>query len=91
MPAKAKYLSSGWARFSRVTAAIVGSYVVTMLLHVAAAKVAPNNTPVILTAAYSSFLVWVGLMVLAFWMKKVAHVWSLYALLTGISALLILT
>ncbi|MEM8967047.1 MAG: hypothetical protein AAGE93_11565 [Bacteroidota bacterium] len=83
MPAKAKYLSSGWTRFSKVTAAILGSYVVTMLIHIAIAKTAVNDTPVLLTSAYSAFLLWVGFMVLTFFIKKAWYVWAVYGVLSG--------
>lgn len=90
MPAKQKYLSSTWKRVSKVTAAIVGSYILTMLIHVVTAKVVTDETPVIMTTAYSSFLMWVGFMVLAFFIRKAWHVWGIYALLSGICLVIFL-
>ena len=84
MPAKKKYLSGPLKRFSKVTAAILGGYVVTMFLHITLAKVVPNDTPVIMSAAYTSFLVWTGFMTLAFYIRKAWHVWGLYTLLSGV-------
>lgn len=81
MPAKEKYLSSGWSRFSKVTAAILGGYLVTMLIHIAAAKIPEDDTNLIITTAYSSFLMWVGFMILAFFIKKAWQVWTLYSLI----------
>ncbi|MEL6534419.1 MAG: hypothetical protein AAFQ98_03350 [Bacteroidota bacterium] len=89
MPAKTKYLSSGWTRFSKVMAAILGSYIVTMLIHMAVAKMPADDTPVVLTTAYSSFLMWIGFMVLAFFIRKAWHVWGLFALLSGLCTCLI--
>lgn len=84
MPAKKKYLSGAGERASKVTAAILLGYVLAMLLHITLAKHAPDDTPVLMTSAYSSFLTWVGLMILAFFMPKARHVWTLY---TGLSLL----
>lgn len=83
MPAKQKYLSGAWQRFSKIIAAIPGAYIATMLLHVAVAKNMANDTPIVLTTAYSAFLMWVGFMVLVFFIKKAWHAW---ALLLGISS-----
>lgn len=89
MPAKKKYLSNGWKRLSKVTAAILGTYLATMLLHVAIAMNVANDTPVVLTTSYSAFLIWVGLMVLTFFIKKAWHAWSLLLAIVGISSLFI--
>ena len=89
MPAKSKYLSGGWKRFSKVTAAILGAYVATMLLHVALAKNVIDDTPIVLTTAYSAFLMWVALMVIIFFIKKAWHGWSVILFITVISAFFI--
>ena len=91
MPAKKKYLSGGWKRFSKVTAAILGSYIVAMSVHVAVIKLAMDDTPWLLTSSYSSFLLWTGLMVLAFFIKKAWHVWGIYAVISSICSILIFT
>ena len=75
MPAKAKYLSSGWTRFSKVMAAIFGAYFATMTFHIAIAKNVPNDTPVLLTSVYSTFLIWCGLMIMIFLVKKAWVSW----------------
>ncbi|MEM6804661.1 MAG: hypothetical protein AAF696_24895 [Bacteroidota bacterium] len=81
MPAKAKYLSSGWNRFSRVTAAILGTYAATVFLHMAIADAVVDDTPVLLTSTFSTFMVWCGLMVMVFMIKKT---WLSWAILLGI-------
>jgi hypothetical protein len=86
MPAKKKYLSRPWKRVSKITAAILGGYVATMLSHIACIKLAANDTPVLMTSAYTTFFVWVGLMVLAFFIHKAWHVWGLYLLIAVLSA-----
>ncbi|MEQ8472584.1 MAG: hypothetical protein RIC35_15440 [Marinoscillum sp.] len=83
MPAKKEYLSGPWKRFSKLMAAIVGAYMTAMLFHVALAKLAmPNETPVVLSGSYTGFVVWVGLMILVYFIKKAWHAWLL---LLGIS------
>jgi len=89
MPAKKKYLSGPWQRLSKVLAAILGGYLATMLLHMAVATSVPNDTPVVLTTAYSAFSLWVGFMVLTFFMKKAWHAWGLFILISGFSLVLI--
>lgn len=91
MPAKAKYLSSPRERASKVVAALLGSYVVTMLLHTALAKLVSNDTTVVVSGAYTTFLLWVGFMVLAFLVKRSWHIWALYGLLAGPCLLILFT
>ena len=89
MPAKAKYLSSGWTRFSKVVAAIFGAYFATMFMHIALAKNVPNDTPVLLTSTYTAFLVWCGLMIMIYLIKKAWISWAILLSVILISALLI--
>ena len=86
MPAKQQYLSGFWKRLSKVTAAIFASYVATMLLHSAILKNLTNQVPMLLTSAYSGFIVWIAFMILAFYIKKAWHVWGLYTLISLVSA-----
>ncbi|MEM0941109.1 MAG: hypothetical protein AAF600_12750 [Bacteroidota bacterium] len=89
MPAKKQYLSSGWRRLSKVLAIIFGAYAATATLHIALAKNVPNDTPVLLTSTYSSFLCWVGLMIMVFMIKRAWVGWSILIAIAGISSLLI--
>jgi len=89
MPANKKYLSSSGKRFSKVTAAILGGYIATMLLHIAIAKNLINDTPLLMTTAYSGFLIWIVFMLFAFLIDKAWHVWLLYTSLSCISLALI--
>ncbi|TRX60735.1 hypothetical protein FNH22_06735 [Fulvivirga sp. M361] len=89
MPAKSKYLSDTWTRVSKVTAAILGSYIATMLMHIATATLVTNNAPVILTTSYSAFLIWIAFMVLAFFIKKAWHVWCLFGSVIIVCSLII--
>ena len=89
MPAKKKYLSGGWRRLSKVIAILFGAYAATATLHIAIAKSVPNDTPVLLTSTYSSFLVWVGFMVMIYMIKKAWISWSILFSVITICSLLI--
>ncbi|MEL7533034.1 MAG: hypothetical protein AAFN10_17085 [Bacteroidota bacterium] len=89
MPAKAKYLSSGWRRTSKVLAATLGAYATTMFIHSALAKVAPDDTPVLLTATFTGFFLWVGFMIMVYMIEKAWISWTILLSLCGLSALLI--
>jgi hypothetical protein len=90
MPAKEKYLTRGWKRFSRVLVAILGSYLATMSLHVLAVRFVPYESFWLLTTAYSAFILWVVLMVTAFLIRKTWITWSVYLSITLAGLLLIL-
>ena len=82
MPANPKYLNASfWPRFAKITAAIIGSYLVSISFHLALASWL-NRPNVIITTAYSGFIVWVVLMVITFLAKSGLKIWGLYLLLT---------
>ena len=89
MPAKTKYLSTPGQRVSKILAAILGGYAAAMLLHVALAKMAIDDTPVVMTTSYSAFILWVGFMILAFFIKKAWQTWGLYATIIIVCAAII--
>ncbi|WP_192348771.1 hypothetical protein [Algoriphagus sp. Y33] len=71
-------------------AAIFGAYIAAMSLHVALAKVAmPNETPIVLSGSYTGFVVWVGLMVMVYFIKKAWHAWLLLLAISFFSGLII--
>lgn len=65
-------------------AAIVGGMLVTGFVHAAIAKHAPDPVAVTATMQFSAFLMWAGCMVLAYYIKKPWHVWTLYLGITAI-------
>ena len=89
MPAKKKYLSSGWTRLSKIFAIIFGAYAATATLHIALAKNVTNDVPVLLTSTYSSFLCWTGLMIMVYMIKRAWVSWSILFGIIAISSLLI--
>lgn len=82
MPANPKYLNpSFWPRFAKISAAIIGSYLVTVSFHLAIASWI-NRTDVVMTMAFSGFIVWAVLMVGTFLAKSGLKIWGIYILLT---------
>ena len=82
MPANPKYLTkSRWERFTKITAAIIGGYLVSVSFHLALASWF-NRANVVITMAFSGFILWVALMIVAFLAKKGWKIWLLYVSLT---------
>ncbi len=82
MPANAKYLTaSPWQRFAKISAGILGGYMVAMTLHLALASWV-NHVNVLITSTFSGFIVWVSLMIVAFLSKSGWRIWLLYFLIT---------
>ncbi len=89
MPANPKYLtSSGWARFSKISAGIIGGFAVSISIHLALASWL-DRVNVLITMTFSGFILWVALMIVAFLIKKAWKVWAIYLGLSGLSALVI--
>ena len=89
MPANPKYLTPAfWPRFAKITAAILGGYFVSVTFHLALASWF-NRADVLMTMAFSGFILWVVLMVLAFLAKSGLKIWGIYILLTLVFSALI--
>lgn len=76
MPANKKYLlKSGWARASKVLAAILGSLAACLALHMALALWVGFDY-VLPTSTFSVFIVWTGLMLLVYRIEKPWKSWA---------------
>ena len=76
MPANKKYLlKSGWARASKVLAAILGSLAASLALHMALALWVGFDY-VLPTSTFSVFIVWTGLMLLVYRIEKPWKSWA---------------
>tara|TARA_R110002051_G_scaffold316698_1_gene396666 strand:+ start:3961 stop:4260 length:300 start_codon:yes stop_codon:yes gene_type:complete len=80
MPANKKYLSSNWQRFAKITAGIIGGYLVTISFHLALACFFDRAT-IIITSTFTGFILWVVLMILAFIFKNGWKTWIFYVLI----------
>jgi len=89
MPANPKYLTqSKWQRFAKITAAILGGYFVTITFHLALAAWF-DRANILMTMAFTGFILWVALMVIAFLAKNGWKIWGIYILLTLVFSLFI--
>lgn len=89
MPANSKYLNPAFLpRFSKITAAILGGYFVSVTFHLALASWF-SRADVLITMAFSGFILWVALMVIAFLAKSGWKIWGIYILLTLLFCLFI--
>jgi len=89
MPANSKYLTkSPWQRASKITAAILGGYFVSVTFHLALASWF-SRAEILMTMAFTGFILWVALMVIAFLAKSAWKIWALYILLTLLFCLFI--
>lgn len=78
MPANPKYLTqSKWQRFAKITAAILGGYFVSVSFHLALASWF-NRANIVITMAFTAFIVWVALMIVAFLAKNGWKIWLVY-------------
>lgn len=82
MPANQKYLSSSGQRFLKISAGILGGFFVTIFFHNALGTLMEEKGGLIITSAYTSFLLWALLMVIAFLSKNGWKVWGVYLLLS---------
>jgi len=78
MPANKKHLSSPGQRALKITAGILGGLMVTILFHNAFASILTEKGWLLITSAYSSFLIWVFLLVMAFVSKNGWKIWGIY-------------
>lgn len=89
MPANTKHLTkSPWQRFAKITAAIIGGFILSISVHLAAALWFDHVT-VLITSTFSGFILWAALMIIAFLGKNGWKIWVIYLLLTGMFALAI--
>ncbi|RYY54047.1 MAG: hypothetical protein EOO09_15815 [Chitinophagaceae bacterium] len=85
MPANKKYLSTPGQRVLKISAALPGGYMVTTSFHLfLMAFTSPG--PVILTMNFSTWLLWAGLMILAFLAKNGWKIWGWYLIATLVFA-----
>ncbi|MCF0055239.1 hypothetical protein [Dyadobacter sp. CY356] len=80
MPAKKQYLTTPGQRALKITAGIFGGYFLAVALHMLLAVILPFRMAIILTGAFSVFLLWTLLMITAFLMRSGWWVWATYLL-----------
>lgn len=80
MPANKKYLiKSPWIKFSKLMAAILGGFIVSIAIHLALALWIDLSL-VLVTSIFSVFIIWAVLMLVVYWMKSPLKAWGLLLL-----------
>ncbi|MCX2480760.1 hypothetical protein OQY15_16765 [Pedobacter sp. MC2016-15] len=84
MPANKKYLTkSPFQKFLKITAGFIGGYCVMISFHQLLCCIfEPKN--VIITAAFTGYILWATLMLVAFLSKSAWKIWLYYIVLTAI-------
>lgn len=86
MPANPKYLTKNpWQKFAKLSAGILGGYLVTALLHMCLPLWLPNPKAVLITSIFTFFIVWCTLLIIPYVFKNGWKAWILYL---GISIVL---
>lgn len=84
MPANPKYLTaSNWQRFAKISAGILGGYLVSITFHLVICYWF-NHVNVIITATFTGFILWATLLVLAFLAKNGWKIWGIYLFISFI-------
>lgn len=82
MPANQKYLSSPLQRFLKISAGLIGGYLLATSFHLALARIPFIGLNLLFSGAFSGFVCWVGLMVMAFVARNGWWVWAIYLVLS---------
>lgn len=85
MPANKKYLSSPAQQALKVSAALIGGYLVTFTFHLFLLSFT-HPKPVVDSMNFSTWLIWAGLMLLAFLSKNGWKTWGWYLLASVVFA-----
>lgn len=88
MPAKQKYLSSTGQRILKISAGILGGYMLSTAFHLFLAHVPAIGFDLLVSGTFSGFVLWVILMVFAFLARNGWVVWGIYLVLTLLFGLL---
>lgn len=82
MPAKKEYLSTKGQRALKITAGLIGGYFLAVTFQMMISVLIPYRTEVILTGAFSVFMLWVALMIVAFLARSGWLIWGIYLFCT---------
>lgn len=79
MPANPKYLTqSKWQKFAKLSAGILGGYLISALLHMVLILLLPFHKEALVSSTFSLFIVWVVLLIIPYLFKNGWKVWGLY-------------
>lgn len=83
MPANSKYLNqSPWQQFAKISAGLIGGYIISALLHMCLVLWLPNPKEVLITSIYTIFIAWGALLIIPFLFKNGWKAWVLYLIIS---------
>lgn len=84
MPAQQKYLSSRRQRWYKVSAAILGGFMVAMALQLAVGAHLADKQALLITSTFLSFFLWVFFMIIPFFFEDGRKIWGIYLAVVAI-------
>lgn len=87
MPANKKYFSSPLQRVAKITAGLVGGYAVTVSFFLMLSLWIDRQS-VFFALVFAGFLLWCGLLILAFLAQNGWKIWAVYLAVTGLFSLI---
>ena len=78
MPANPKYLSSGTERAAKITAGLIGGYVLSAMFHYVLGLLVENKAIVAATSIYTLYMLWMVLFIIPFMLKSGGRAWVYY-------------
>ncbi|QDO92572.1 hypothetical protein FNB79_00765 [Formosa sediminum] len=89
MPANKKYLmQSGWAQASKIIASVLGSLIASFGFHLALSSYF-WQTQIVATSLFSIYMLWAGLVIVVYWVKKPWMAWAILLPIIILSAIAI--
>ncbi|AZJ33146.1 MULTISPECIES: hypothetical protein [Tenacibaculum] len=83
MPANSKYLNqSPWQQFAKISAGLIGGYVISALLHMCLVLWLPNPKGILITSIYTIFIVWGALLIVPYLFKNGWKAWVIYLIIS---------
>ncbi|CAL2085133.1 conserved membrane hypothetical protein [Tenacibaculum sp. 190524A05c] len=82
MPANSKYLNpSPWQQFAKISAGILGGYLITALFHMCLPLWFPYPKEILISSVFTVFILWTILLIIPFLFRNGWKVWGLYLLI----------
>ncbi|MDO5981425.1 hypothetical protein [Flavivirga spongiicola] len=80
MPANLKYLNkSPWQQFAKISAGLLGGYIITALSHMSLALWLPYPQGILISFIFTFFIVWCALLIIPFLFNNGWKAWLLYS------------
>ena len=85
MPANPKYLNnSPWHQFAKITAGLIGGYIITVLIHMNLPLWLPHPKEILITGIITFYMCWGTLMILPFLFYNGWKSWAIYLFSIGV-------